>query len=171
MAGVLTGTDDGVLVFVNDNGTEQYMSAQPMGTKRVEVLAPFEIGKDDSNPQEASSSYQPAETRVTDPTTGGQKGSKLARFALIPADFLWSLAEHYGRGAFKYEDRNWERGYKWSLSLDALERHKVQWLLGEDNDTETGTHHLICVAWHAIALWWWQKRSKGTDDIRTKEGA
>ncbi len=108
------------------------------------------------------------EVRVVDPTTGGQKGSKLARFSLIPRDFLWALAEHYGRGARKYEDRNWERGYKWSLSLDAMERHLNAWLMGEDNDAETGSSHLIAVAWHVVALWWFHRNNKGTDDVRSK---
>lgn len=106
------------------------------------------------------------EVRVTDPVSGGQKGSKLARFSLIPAEFLWALAEHYGLGARKYEDRNWERGYKWSLSIDALERHLNQWKLGENIDQETGSHHLIAVAWHACALFVFGKRGLGTDDVR-----
>lgn len=106
------------------------------------------------------------EVIVTDPLTGGKKGAKLARFSLIPSEFLWALAEHYGVGAHKYEDHNWEKGYKWSLSSDALQRHLHQWLLGEDNDQETGTHHLICVAWHACALFIFQRRGIGTDDIR-----
>jgi hypothetical protein len=109
------------------------------------------------------------ETRITDATTGGQKGQKLARFSLIPRDFLWALAEHYGRGAQKYEDRNWERGYKWSLSVDALDRHLNAWLMGEDNDPETGSSHLVSVAWHAIALWWWHKRGLGTNDVRPQQ--
>ena len=108
------------------------------------------------------------EIRVTDPTTGGQKGSKLARFALIPSEFLWALAEHYGVGARKYEDRNWEKGYKWSLSVDALQRHLHQWLMGEDNDPETGGNHMIAVAWHACALFIYQIRKCGTDDVRRK---
>lgn len=115
-----------------------------------------------------------AEVRVTDAVTGGQKGSKLARFSLIPRDFLWELAEHYGRGARKYEDRNWQKGYKWSLTVDALDRHLSAWLHGtpennwqpEDNDPETGSSHLIAVAWHVIALWWFHKHGRGTDDIR-----
>jgi len=107
-----------------------------------------------------------AEIRVVDPKTGGQKGSKLARFSLIPRDFLWALAEHYGRGARKYEDRNWEKGYRWSLSVDALDRHLSLWLLGEDNDPETGSSHLVAVAWHAVALWWWHRRGLGTNDVR-----
>ena len=108
------------------------------------------------------------EIRITDAKTGGQKGSKLARFALIPAEFLWALAEHYGLGARKYDDRNWERGYKWSLSVDALLRHLNQWLMGEDNDEETGSNHLIAVAWHACALFIFQRRNLGTNDVRSR---
>lgn len=107
-----------------------------------------------------------AETIVTDEKTGGQKGTKLARFSLIPAEFLWALAEHYGLGARKYADRNWERGYKWSLSVDALERHLNQWKMGENNDPETGSSHLIAVAWHACALFIFQLRGLGTNDMQ-----
>lgn len=92
------------------------------------------------------------EVRVVNEKTGAEKGSKLARFDLIPAKPLWELAEHYGRGAEKYEDRNWERGYDWSLSIAALERHLNLFKQGEDIDPETQSKHIIAVAWHAIAL-------------------
>lgn len=108
------------------------------------------------------------EVRVVDPNTGGAKGAKLARFSLIPAEFLWALAEHYGLGARKYEDRNWERGYKWSLTLDAHSRHLHQWLMGEDNDAETGSNHLVAACWHLIALFIFSRRRVGTDDIRVQ---
>ena len=108
------------------------------------------------------------EVRVKDPKTGAEKGSKLARFSLIPREFLWALAEHYGVGARKYADRNWEAGYNWSLSLDALERHLNQFLLGERYDEETGSHHLICVAWHACALFCYDIWGVGTDNIRSQ---
>jgi hypothetical protein len=91
------------------------------------------------------------EVRVTS-STGGQKGSKEARYDLIPAGPLKTLAELYGRGALKYEDRNWERGYDWSLSFAALNRHLWQFWNGEDCDEETGKPHLASVAWHAFAL-------------------
>src|SRR5437867_12565425 len=107
-----------------------------------------------------------SEIIATDAITGGQKGTKLARFSLIPSEFLWALAEHYGVGARKYEDRNWEKGYKWSQSLDALQRHLHQWILGEKLDPETGSHHLIAVAWHACAIFIYELRGLGTDDIR-----
>ena len=92
------------------------------------------------------------EVRVVDPDTGGEKGTKLARFDLIPIGPLTALAEHYGVGAQKYEDRNWERGYNWSLSYAALMRHLTAWWGGEDLDPETGSSHLTAVAWHAFAL-------------------
>lgn len=92
------------------------------------------------------------EIRVKDPTTGAEKGSKLARYDLIPAGPLRLLAEHYGRGARKYADRNWERGYRWSLSFAALQRHVWAFWGGENVDAETGSQHLVAVAWHALAL-------------------
>lgn len=92
------------------------------------------------------------ETRVTNATTGGEKGSKLARYDLLPAEPLRQVAEHYGRGAAKYADRNWERGYDWSLSFAALQRHAWQFWGGEDLDPETRSHHMAAVVFHALAL-------------------
>lgn len=92
------------------------------------------------------------EVRVRNEQTGGEKGSKLARYDLIPAEPLRILAEHYGRGARKYEDRNWERGYDWSLSFAAMNRHLWSFWAGEDIDPETGSPHMAAVAWHAFLL-------------------
>ena len=108
------------------------------------------------------------EVIVTDPNTGGAKGSKDARFDLIPSDVLWEVSEHYGKGERKYptgEDGipNWQKGYNWRLSVAALQRHLHAFLMGEDFDEETGSHHLVAVIWHAIAIRWFQKHGKGTD--------
>ncbi len=104
------------------------------------------------------------EVRITDPNTGGEKGSKLARFDLIPIRALWLLAEVYGRGARKYADRNWEKGYAWGLSIAALERHLNAWKGGESIDEETGAYHLAQVAWHAFTLLTFSLLGLGTDD-------
>lgn len=109
-------------------------------------------------------SNAPAEVIVTDPDTGAQKGSKLARFDLVPEQCLTALAEHYGRGAKKYADRNWEKGYKWGLSFAAMMRHAWAFWRGEDIDAETGSPHLVAVAWHAFALLYFYLNKKGTDD-------
>jgi len=104
------------------------------------------------------------ETRIVDPDTGGEKGRKLARFELLPEDALWEVAEHFGKGAEKYEDRNWERGYSWSLSYGALRRHMAAWWQGEDDDADTGDSHLAAMAFHVLALLAFKQRGIGTDD-------
>lgn len=84
--------------------------------------------------------------------TGGEKGTKLERYDLIPDIPLRMLARHYGIGAQKYAERNWERGYEWSKSFAALNRHLWSFWGGEDIDAETSMPHMIAVAWHALAL-------------------
>jgi len=95
------------------------------------------------------------EVRVTS-STGGQKGSKGARYDLIPTAPLEALARHYGKGAAKYEQvngrDNWRNGYEWSLSYAALQRHLAAFWSGEDIDEETGSAHLVAAAWHAFTL-------------------
>lgn len=108
--------------------------------------------EEDTRELAPSSGRRTTEVRQVDKTTGAAKGSKLARFSLIPPKCLWELAEHYGKGSLKYADRNWEKGYDWHLSYDALGRHLLAFWMGEDIDPETGSHHLIAVAWHAFCL-------------------
>lgn len=104
------------------------------------------------------------ETRSVDEKTGGQKATKLARFDLLPATPLIELAEHFGKGSRKYADRNWERGYNWSNSFAAMQRHAWLFWDGEDYDDETGSAHLIAVAWHALVLREFMIKHKTGDD-------
>lgn len=131
------------------------------------------------------------ETRTTS-TTGGQKGTKLARFDLIPIGPLTELAQHYGRGARKYADHQWRKGYEWSKSYAALMRHLTDFWAGKDYDvcsndpdgcsfetaegepyepaqpdtcySHTGSHHLAAVAWHAFLLLEFKDRFPEYDD-------
>lgn len=102
------------------------------------------------------------EVRVT-ANTGGAKGTKPQRFGLIPVRPLWMLAELYGRGAAKYEERNWERGYPWHLSFEAAQRHMWEFWGGADLDahldscpadctSHTGLPHPIAAIFHMMAL-------------------
>lgn len=84
--------------------------------------------------------------------TGGHKQAKLARFGLIPPGPLRELAELYGRGAELYSDHNYLKGYDWSLSYDALQRHLNAFWDGEDLDPEARSKHVINAAWHCLAL-------------------
>jgi hypothetical protein len=96
--------------------------------------------------------------------TGGQKGKKLARYDLLPAGALRQVAELYGRGAEKYDDNNWRKGYDWSLSFAALNRHLWQFWEGEEYDSETGCAHMASVAFHALALLTFMDEQRGYDD-------
>lgn len=111
-----------------------------------------------------------SEVRITDPNTGGQKGQKPARFDLLPVEPLWKVAEHFGRGASKYEERNWERGYRWSLCFQAMQRHAWLFWQGEDDDPETGTPHLAAVVFHALALMEFGRTHPELDDRPTGSG-
>jgi hypothetical protein len=91
------------------------------------------------------------EIRVTNPTTGGQKGQKRARYDLVPSRPLRLVAETYGIGAEKYEANNWRKGVDWSLNFAALNRHLWQWWEGQRFD-DAGFHHLAAVCFHAMAL-------------------
>ena len=132
-----------------------------------------------------------AETRTTS-STGGQKGVKLARFDLIPAGPLRELAEHYGKGARKYDSHQWRKGYEWSKSIGAIGRHFNDFMAGRDydvcsNDPEgcsfvtaegepfeptepdtcynhTGSHHMAAVAWHSFLLLEFKDTHPGHDD-------
>ena len=102
------------------------------------------------------------EIRTTS-ATGGQKGTKIERYDLIPVEPLRLLAELYGKGALKYDDDNWRKGYDWKHSYAALQRHANAFWGGEDIDAcqdncpegcvnHMNLPHTICAAWHAFTL-------------------
>lgn len=93
-----------------------------------------------------------AKEKRTVSETGGEKGVKLERYDLIPVRPLEALAQRYGHGAEKYDERNWERGYEWSKSYAALQRHLAAFWRGEDQDEETPGTHLSAAAFHIFAL-------------------
>ena len=125
-------------------------------------------------------------------STGGQKGVKLERHDLIPAGPLKELAEHFGVGATKYADHQWRAGYEWMKSYSAMVRHQTEFLAGRDYDVcsndptgcshvdtegrpfvavrenacfhHTGSHHMVCVAWHALVLLEFKDFHPGFDD-------
>lgn len=84
--------------------------------------------------------------------TGGVKGVKPERYDLLPVGPLRAVARHYGVGAAKYDDHNWRKGYEWSKSYAALQRHLAAFWGGEDIDAETGSPHLAAVVFHCLAL-------------------
>jgi len=107
------------------------------------------------------------EVRVTNTTTGGQKGSKIARYDLIPWAQMQEVAKLYGKGAEKYDDHNWRKGFNWSLSEASLMRHYTAFMEGEsidDGPEGTGCHHLASVVWHALTLMYFEQHYPELDD-------
>lgn len=93
------------------------------------------------------------EQRIVNTETGGEKGRKPERMELLPWDVLRrDVAPLFAFGASKYADHNWRRGFDWSLSFGAMQRHAAQFWSGEDTDEETGCAHMASVVFHALAL-------------------
>lgn len=93
------------------------------------------------------------EVRTIDPDTGAMKGRKDVELFTAPP---LGLAEYgrvcsYGANG-KYAPNNWRLGFTWSLSANALLRHYLAWVGGEDRDPESGLHHLAHAAWHCLTL-------------------
>ncbi|AER47638.1 hypothetical protein DS6A_84 [Mycobacterium phage DS6A] len=100
-------------------------------------------------------------------STGGQKAGNHVRVGLIPTDELLEVAALFGKGAEKYDDNNWRKGYPWHLSFDALCRHLFAWWGGDEFDNGeggTGQEHLDAVIFHALVLKWFRKHRPLFDD-------
>lgn len=84
---------------------------------------------------------------------GGRKddSSKL-RYDLIPTYGLEQIAAVYTMGAAKYDDRNWQKGIRFSRLHAAMMRHLEKHRQGEDLDAESGLSHLAHIAWYCFAM-------------------
>lgn len=104
------------------------------------------------------------EIRITDEQTGGQKGMKECQVGALDPQAIWQVGLVAGFGNKKYARYNFAKGYKWSLSYDALQRHLMQFWNGEMVDSESGLPHLAHAGWHCLALLTFTLRGRGTDD-------
>mgnify|MGYP001603403832 CR=1 FL=1 len=107
---------------------------------------------------------QDDEVRVVDPATGGEKGQKDCQIGAVDPQAIWEVGRVAGFGNNKYERYNFAKGYRYSLSYDALQRHLMAFWNGENLDPESGLPHLAHAAWHCLALLTFSLRGKGTDD-------
>ena len=83
-----------------------------------------------------------------------------ARYDLIPPEFMDAIAKMYGMGACKYGEGNWEKGngLGYMRMFAAMMRHGWAFIRGERYDPEDGQHHLLSVAWYAIAMFTFDHR-------------
>lgn len=117
-----------------------------------------------NQPTPAYTYPEDGETRIVDPVTGGAKGSKLAQLGAVDPLALLEVAKVAGYGGEKYERYNFVKGYRYSLSYDALQRHLLAFWGGENTDPESRLPHLAHAAWHCLALLTFSLRGLGTDN-------
>lgn len=96
--------------------------------------------------------------------TGGQKGRKQEMYSCIPPGPLAEVARVYGYGAQKYARMNWMKGYPYSWSLDALQRHIEAFRAGDNKDPESGLDHLAHATFHLFTLMEFSNTNTGEDD-------
>ena len=124
--------------------------------------------KDGSAASQAKAPPSSGEVRVRS-HTGGEKCSKPCQLDQFPPEVLREIGEHYGKALNKYEAHNFRRGYKWSLSYNALMRHLLAFWAGEDIDPETGSKHVTAAAWHCVCLAIFMDEHRDFDDRYKKE--
>lgn len=104
-------------------------------------------------------SKQPTETAQATKYDDGKN-----RLELIPPEAIFGLGEVLTFGAKKYNDRNWEKGMKWSRVFGAAMRHLWKWWWTKKPDEETGLSHLkhaLCCVAFLVA---YEERKVGEDD-------
>lgn len=171
--GLAPGSEYEVLQSDDDN----YFVEDYWGTTAGYLKSRFEIVPEeaDSNEPQIGDGLFDETTHMYEDTSGGSKGSKIARYDMIPAEALAEVAVAYGRGELKYPAdadgrQNWEKGYPYRYSFGAMMRHAWRFWRGEDYDPETGVHHLALVVWHCFTMMTFQARGIGTDDRPAKRG-
>ncbi len=93
--------------------------------------------------------------------TGAQRdrAAGKARPDLISAYALWRLGVHMGKGAEKYEDRNWEKGMPVSEFLASVERHILQYKMGDREED-----HLAAIMFGIQAIIHFEELAKRGDE-------
>lgn len=99
-------------------------------------------------------------------STGVKFDQDKPRFDLVPQGPYYKVVELYTHGAKKYGDRNWEKGIVFSRLIAAAQRHLHSFVCGENEDRESGCHHLASVVFYCFAMMEFQIRGKRELDDR-----
>jgi len=86
------------------------------------------------------------------------------RYDLVPVAPLEKIVSVLTFGAGKYDDRNWENGFKWSRVYGATQRHLNKWWGGEDLDKESRVTHLAHAACCILFLMEYEETHRELDD-------
>jgi hypothetical protein len=97
--------------------------------------------------------------------SGARANKGKISLALVPLHLLGGAARVFMGGKLKYAEWNWAKGMRWSVCVDCILRHLAKWWwVGEDNDPETGEHHLDHIICNLLMLKHYTKTFPEGDD-------
>jgi hypothetical protein len=83
---------------------------------------------------------------------GVKHDAEKPRVDLLDPEFLLEMGRVMEFGAWKYDERNWERGISYGRLYGSLLRHVLGFWKGEATDKESGLKTLAHVAINAMML-------------------
>lgn len=87
--------------------------------------------------------YAEGDINSSERGSGARANSGKVALSLIPFHLLAGVARVLMGGRLKYAEYNWAKGLSYRTCMDCTLRHLTKWFwLGEDNDPESGEHHL-----------------------------
>lgn len=97
--------------------------------------------------------YAAGDINSNEKGTGARANLGKPALSLVPLHLFAGAARVFMAGTLKYAEWNWAKGMKWSIPMDCLLRHLFKfWYFGEENDMETGEHHLDYVICNLVML-------------------
>lgn len=97
-------------------------------------------------------------------STGGRKEVKSNVKGDLCPKAMQQLGEVCGFGRKKYDRGNYLKGFPFSSSYDAAQRHLEEFWQGKETDDESGLHPLAHAAWQCLAMLAFVLRGVGEDD-------
>lgn len=89
---------------------------------------------------------------MSDSTAGIKHDSDKVRISLLPLRAIEQVAKVGEMGSKKYGDHNYRGGMAVTRFINAAFRHTfLGFMLGENNDKESGLPHLAHAAWNILA--------------------
>ena len=99
----------------------------------------------------------PIEQEIATAIEGVKADAGKARYSLIPVQPLHEVAQVMTFGAMKYADNNWQKVDNAVVRYtDAALRHIESWRGGEQNDHESGNHHLAHAICCLLFIMWFE---------------
>jgi len=87
-----------------------------------------------------------------------------APISMLPPHALVEIAKVRKMGAEKYATWDWLNSREWCDYMDAIQRHQLAWLAGENLDSESGLSHLAHAACGLMFLMEFEASGAGTDN-------